>query len=79
MRTHRPSAFGDAQAVIRTLADGDHLGDEVLTDAGRSWPYTAAAATSGTLLALPATAFADRDWLTGWMNRHGHRITHATS
>jgi len=46
--------------------DGDHL-DQVIIGPGREpawrriWP-------------VPASS-PDRDWLTGWMNRHGHRIT----
>ena len=54
--------FGDHDAVLGTLANGDHFGDEalteVLTGAGTTWAYTAKAATAGTLLALPKEAFA---------------------
>jgi CRP-like cAMP-binding protein len=54
--------FGDHDAVLGTLANGDHFGDEALTEAvsgqGTTWAYTAKAATAGTLLALPKEAFA---------------------
>jgi CRP-like cAMP-binding protein len=54
--------FGDHDAVLGTLANGDHFGDEalteVLTGTGTTWAYTAKAATAGTLLALPKEAFA---------------------
>jgi CRP-like cAMP-binding protein len=54
--------FGDHDAVLGTFANGDHFGDEalteVLTGAGTTWSYTAKAATAGTLLALPKEAFA---------------------
>ncbi|MFI6446326.1 family 2B encapsulin nanocompartment shell protein [Kitasatospora sp. NPDC050543] len=39
--------------VIGFLADGDHLGDESLLQAGAAWEYTVKAATAGTVLALP--------------------------
>jgi CRP-like cAMP-binding protein len=51
--------FGDAEAVLGTLANGDHFGDNALTEEGATWDFTAKAATSGTLLALPRQAFAD--------------------
>ncbi|WP_316526216.1 family 2B encapsulin nanocompartment shell protein [Kitasatospora brasiliensis] len=34
------------------LADGDHLGDEAVTDGGGTWPYTVKAATPGVAMAL---------------------------
>ncbi|MER6302138.1 family 2B encapsulin nanocompartment shell protein [Kitasatospora sp. NPDC001539] len=40
------------QAVLGSLADGDHLGDEVITEGGGSWPYTVKAATPGVAMAL---------------------------
>ncbi|MER7843932.1 family 2B encapsulin nanocompartment shell protein [Kitasatospora sp. NPDC096077] len=42
------------QAVLGTLADGDHVGDEVITEPGGTWPYTVKAATSGVAMALNA-------------------------
>ncbi|MEY9962851.1 CRP-like cAMP-binding protein [Streptacidiphilus sp. MAP12-16] len=51
--------FGDHEAVLGTLANGDHFGDEALTGDGATWDYTAKAATSGILLALPRQAFAE--------------------
>ncbi|MFJ3790537.1 family 2B encapsulin nanocompartment shell protein [Kitasatospora sp. NPDC090091] len=73
------------EAVVGTLADGDHLGDEVLRTEG-VWPYTVRAATAGTVLALPWSSFqelADRsealqlqimEYLAGFeqaQNKHG--------
>jgi len=51
--------FGDHEAVLGTLANGDHFGDEALTGDAAAWGYTAKAATAGTLLALPRAAFAE--------------------
>jgi CRP-like cAMP-binding protein len=51
--------FGDHDAVLGTLANGDHFGDEALTEDGLTWSYTAKAATSGSLLVLPRGAFGD--------------------
>ncbi len=50
------SKYGE-QAVVGVLADGDHLGDEALTQADGVWTYGVTAATAGTLLALPWPAF----------------------
>ena len=49
--------YGD-ETVLGVLADGDHLGDQVLSRPGSLWEYTARAATAVTVLALPAAAFA---------------------
>ncbi|MGH3929934.1 MAG: family 2B encapsulin nanocompartment shell protein [Pseudonocardiaceae bacterium] len=43
--------------VLDVLADGDHLGDEALTQSDATWDYTAKATTAGTVLALPWTTF----------------------
>jgi len=51
--------FGDHEAVLGTLANGDHFGDEALTGDSAAWEYTAKAATAGTLLVLPRAAFAE--------------------
>ncbi|QMU67455.1 family 2B encapsulin nanocompartment shell protein [Streptacidiphilus sp. P02-A3a] len=51
--------FGDHEAVLGTLANGDHFGDEALTGDAAAWEYTAKAATAGTLLVLPRAAFAE--------------------
>ena len=51
--------FGDSEAVLGTLSNGAHFGDETLLDDGATWDYTAKAATAGTLLVLPREAFAD--------------------
>ncbi|MFJ9455135.1 family 2B encapsulin nanocompartment shell protein [Kitasatospora sp. NPDC101447] len=45
------------QAVLGSLADGDHLGDEALTEPSGTWPYTVKAATSGTAMALSWSVF----------------------
>ncbi|MEV7597510.1 family 2B encapsulin nanocompartment shell protein [Kitasatospora sp. NPDC089797] len=42
------------QAVLGTLADGDHIGDEVITEPAGTWPYTVKAATAGVAMALNA-------------------------
>ncbi|MEU2790980.1 family 2B encapsulin nanocompartment shell protein [Streptomyces sp. NPDC007100] len=49
--------FGDAELVLGVLADGDHFGDEALTETESTWPYAVKAATAATLLALPRQAF----------------------
>ncbi|MEU6237552.1 family 2B encapsulin nanocompartment shell protein [Kitasatospora sp. NPDC047058] len=74
------------EAVVGTLADGDHLGDEAIQYEDGSWPYTVKAATAGTVLALSWPAFqelADRsealqlqimEYLAGFQqpqNKHG--------
>ena len=45
------------QSVLDVLTGGSYFGDQVLTDEPGSWDYTVKALTSGTLLALPRTAF----------------------
>jgi len=59
VRTQREGHFGDSTAVLGVLADGDHLGDQVLADAESQWSYTVTADTAVTLLALPKSAFAE--------------------
>ena len=44
------------EGVARGYADGDHLGDAVLTAPEATWPGTVRAATAGVLLALPVAA-----------------------
>jgi CRP-like cAMP-binding protein len=44
-------------AVLGSLADGDHFGDEAATDADATWSYGARATTSGVVLVLPLSAF----------------------
>lgn len=48
--------FGE-RAVLGVLADGDHFGDEALTEPDGAWEFTATAATACTLLVLPREAF----------------------
>ncbi|GAA1223922.1 family 2B encapsulin nanocompartment shell protein [Kitasatospora nipponensis] len=50
------SKYGES-AIVGSLADGDHFGDEALTQADGNWPFTVKAATAGTVLALPWPAF----------------------
>ena len=67
--------------VIGSLADGDHLGDEAVTEAGATWSHGARATTSGILLAVPLTAFQEladrsealRDQLAGHAERRSRR------
>ncbi|MBA2889506.1 family 2B encapsulin nanocompartment shell protein [Nonomuraea soli] len=51
-------AYGN-QTQLGVLADGDHLGDEVLTGEEAAWSFTATAVTAVTILALPAAALND--------------------
>jgi len=48
--------YGQA-TVLGVLTDGDHLGDEALTQSNATWEYAAKATTAGTILALPRPAF----------------------
>ncbi|AHH97965.1 family 2B encapsulin nanocompartment shell protein [Kutzneria viridogrisea] len=48
--------YGD-QTALGTLADGDHLGEQVLTDQPGTWPYTARASTRCTVLTLSIQDF----------------------
>ncbi|MDI5967456.1 family 2B encapsulin nanocompartment shell protein [Streptomyces sp. SL13] len=48
--------FGE-QAVLGVLADGGYFGDESLVHTDGTWDFTAKAATTVTLLALPRDAF----------------------
>ncbi|WP_031068253.1 family 2B encapsulin nanocompartment shell protein [Streptomyces sp. NRRL WC-3742] len=45
------------ETVVGTLADGDHIGDEGLTEASGNWPYTVRAATPGVAMALQWSQF----------------------
>ncbi|MEU7000846.1 family 2B encapsulin nanocompartment shell protein [Nonomuraea sp. NPDC046570] len=56
-----PGAY-DAEADLGRLADGDHLGDEVLTGEEGTWEFTLRAITGCTVLVLGAGAL--RDLLT---------------
>ncbi|MEV2270234.1 family 2B encapsulin nanocompartment shell protein [Nonomuraea africana] len=46
----------DGPVQLGRLADGDHLGDSLLTGGATSWGYTVRAITACTVLALPAPA-----------------------
>jgi hypothetical protein len=48
--------YGDT-AVVGTLADGDHIGDEAVTAEDGRWPYGITAVTAGTAMSLPWPAF----------------------
>ena len=82
------------QAVLGVLADGDHFGNQVLTQADSSWEFTARAATPVTLLGLPRADFeaiAERSeslreqiqrFLSGTQlakNKHGEAAIHLAS
>ncbi|MFE5583962.1 family 2B encapsulin nanocompartment shell protein [Kitasatospora sp. NPDC056531] len=43
--------YGDP-TVLGSLADGDHVGDEAITDGGGTWQYTVKATTAGVAMAL---------------------------
>ncbi|MFG2824296.1 family 2B encapsulin nanocompartment shell protein [Kitasatospora sp. NPDC048365] len=43
--------YGDP-TVLGVFADGDHIGDEALTEADGRWPYSVRAATAGTVMVL---------------------------
>ncbi|HSA49262.1 MAG TPA: family 2B encapsulin nanocompartment shell protein [Yinghuangia sp.] len=45
------------QKVVGVLADGDHFGDEALTDDDAAWGYSATASTAGTLMVMSRQAF----------------------
>ncbi|MFF2076959.1 family 2B encapsulin nanocompartment shell protein [Kitasatospora sp. NPDC058162] len=47
------------ETVLGTLADGDHVGDEVITEPGGTWSYTVKAATAGVAMALDAAGLQD--------------------
>ncbi|GII91564.1 family 2B encapsulin nanocompartment shell protein [Sinosporangium siamense] len=49
-------AYGN-ETTLGVLADGDHFGDQILTDDDGEWDFTAKAITSGTALILTRTAF----------------------
>jgi hypothetical protein len=46
-------------AVLGVLADGQYFGEQVLTEPGSIWEFTATAATACTVLSLPRQAFID--------------------
>ncbi|UGQ10882.1 cyclic nucleotide-binding domain-containing protein [Yinghuangia sp. ASG 101] len=48
--------YGDRK-VVGVLADGDHFGDETLTEDDGRWAYSATASTAGTLMVLTRRAF----------------------
>ncbi|SDG29033.1 Cyclic nucleotide-binding domain-containing protein [Sinosporangium album] len=50
------NAYGN-ETTLGVLADGDHFGDEVLTESDGEWDFTAKALTSGTALFLDRQAF----------------------
>ena len=47
----------DDQTLLGTLVDGDHFGAQSLTERHSIWDFTAIAATSSTVLALPRQEF----------------------
>ena len=93
VNTIRPGKYGDT-TTLATLADGGHLGHEVLTSADVRWPHTAKAVTPTSTLQLSRDAL---DRLTGQYpelaaaleihssteiphtNKHGEATIHLTS
>jgi len=65
--------YGDP-AVLGTLAEGQYFGDQVLTEDGGRWEFTATAATACTVLSMPravVTAVSARSSdLAGHLERH---------
>ncbi|GAA3738620.1 family 2B encapsulin nanocompartment shell protein [Spinactinospora alkalitolerans] len=53
-----PGHYGD-EAVLGTLADGDHFGDRALAQSPGDWDFTAKAVTACTVLTLRSQAFDD--------------------
>ena len=51
-----PGAY-DNENTLGVLADGDYLGEEVLTGQEGTWDFTLKAVTAGTVLIMPAAAF----------------------
>jgi CRP-like cAMP-binding protein len=51
-----PGHYGD-ETVLGVLANGDHFGDETLTDPNSMWEYTVKALTPCTVLMLPQPGF----------------------
>ncbi|HYQ62183.1 family 2B encapsulin nanocompartment shell protein [Actinophytocola sp.] len=51
-----PGRYGD-EAVLDTLANGDHFGDETLADPQSMWEYSVRAKTACTVLVLPQPVF----------------------
>ncbi|MGP4001068.1 family 2B encapsulin nanocompartment shell protein [Streptomyces sp. 8N706] len=47
--------YGD-RTVLGVVADGDHVGEDLLTGHGGEWPFTLQAVTACTVLALPRRA-----------------------
>jgi CRP-like cAMP-binding protein len=56
--TRRGAGRYGTSPVLGMLADGDHLGDAVLTDPGSVWEYTATADTACTVMTMDRSAFA---------------------
>jgi hypothetical protein len=66
--------YGD-QTVLGVLADGDHVGDEVLADANGHWDFTVKAVTPVTVLTLSRQAFESLNGDAGGLRAHiQHRL-----
>jgi CRP-like cAMP-binding protein len=61
--------YGTA-TVTGVLADGDHFGDQVLTEPDAIWEFTAQAATACTVLSLPRAAIEDLAGRSGPLRAH---------
>jgi CRP-like cAMP-binding protein len=63
------------EAVVGTLADGDHFGEQALTSAQGEWKFTATAATACIVLALPRQAFEEVAGQSAELRAHLERYT----
>ncbi|WP_374111183.1 family 2B encapsulin nanocompartment shell protein [Nocardia sp. JCM 34519.1] len=74
-------SYGDAE-LLGVLTDGDHLGDEAVLQTDPLWTASVRAATSGTLLVLPWSAYTElceqsaslRDHLAAFMSNANRRV-----
>jgi CRP-like cAMP-binding protein len=57
-------------AVLGVLADGQYFGEQVLSDSGGIWEFTAKAATACTVLSLPRQAFDQLAGQSGALTSH---------
>lgn len=64
-----PGEYG-TDAVLGSMADGDHFGEEMLAGISRNWPFTVKAVTPVTVLKLRAEDFADLNGRSELMRRH---------
>jgi CRP-like cAMP-binding protein len=63
------------EAVVGTLADGDHFGEQALTRTQGQWKFTVTAATACIVLALPRRAFDEVAGQSAELRAHLERYT----